>query len=210
MSSTRLFRSTQAAKSRVSLTSWLALASPAVCRHSRSLCASWNVSLTKATSPAQTHCSKMSATNFRASKMPSTNFFKRSQTPIRNPMKRTYTPMKPKKILIVDDDEVVTNSYQNKLQSERFKVAVARNGEEALQSLAKEPVDLMILDFSLPGMNGSKILKTIPSQFDAETLPIIVFTNSYFPEVVKSASEAGATQCLRKSDYTPRQIVKIV
>jgi CheY-like chemotaxis protein len=125
-------------------------------------------------------------------------------------VKRTYTPTKPKKILIVDDDEVVANIYQNKLQSERFKVGVARSGEEALQSLAKEPVDLMILDFSLPGMNGAKILKTIRSQFDAQVLPVIAFTNFYLPEVVKAASEAGATQCLRKSDYTPRQMVEIV
>jgi CheY-like chemotaxis protein len=125
-------------------------------------------------------------------------------------MKRTYTPTKLKKILIVDDDEVVTNSYQNKLQSERFEVGVARSGEEALQSLVKEPVDLMILDFSLPGMNGAEILKTIRSQFGAQALPVIAFTNFYLPEVVKGASEAGATQCLRKSDYTPRQIVEIV
>ena len=125
-------------------------------------------------------------------------------------MKRTYTPTKFKKILILDDDEVVTNSYQNKLQSERFKVGVATSGEEALQSLAKEPVDLLILDFSLPGMNGAEILKTIRSQFDAQALPVIAFTNFYLPEVVKAASEAGATQCLRKSDYTPRQMVEIV
>jgi CheY-like chemotaxis protein len=125
-------------------------------------------------------------------------------------MKRTYTPTKPKKILIVDDDEVVANIYQNKLQGERFQVGVANSGEAALQSLAKEPADLVILDFSVPGMNGAEILKTIRSQFDGQVLPIIVFTNFYFPEVVKAASEAGATQCLRKSDYTARQIVKIV
>jgi CheY-like chemotaxis protein len=125
-------------------------------------------------------------------------------------MKRTYTPTKPKEILIVDDDEVVTNSYQDKLQSERFKVGVARSGEEALQSLAKEPVDLMILDFSLPGMNGAEILKAIRSQFDAQTLPIIVFTNFCLPEEGRAASEAGASRCVRKSDYTPRRIVKIV
>jgi CheY-like chemotaxis protein len=125
-------------------------------------------------------------------------------------MKRTYTPTKLKKILIVDDDEVVANIYQNKLQSERFQVGVARSGEEALQSLAKEPVDLMILDFSVPGMNGAEILKTIRSQFDAQALPVIVFVNFYLPEVVRAASEAGATQCLRKSEHTPRQMVEIV
>jgi CheY-like chemotaxis protein len=84
------------------------------------------------------------------------------------------------------------------------------SGEEALQSLAKEPVDLMILDFSLPGMNGAEILKTIRLKFDVQALPIIVFTNFYFPKMVKAASEAGATQCLRKSDYTPRQMVEKV
>ena len=125
-------------------------------------------------------------------------------------MKRTYTPTKPKKILIVDDDEVVANIYRGTLQGERFEVAIAGTGEEALQSLAKEPVDLMILDFSLPEMNGAEILKAIRLKFDAKALPVIVFTNFYLPEVVKAASEAGATQCLRKSDYTPRQMVENV
>jgi CheY-like chemotaxis protein len=125
-------------------------------------------------------------------------------------MKRTYTPTKPKKILIVDDDAVVANIYQNKLQSERFKVEVASSGEEALQSLAKEPVDLVILDFSLPEMNGPEILKTIRSQFGAKALPIIVFTNFYLPGVVQDASEAGATRCVRKSDCAPRAMVEMV
>jgi CheY-like chemotaxis protein len=117
-------------------------------------------------------------------------------------MKRIYTPAKPKKILIVDDDETVASAYRDKLQSERFKVEVASSGERALQSLAKEPVDLVILDFSLPGMNGAEILKTIRSQFGATALPIIVFTNFYLPVVVRDASVVGATRCVRKNDCT--------
>jgi CheY-like chemotaxis protein len=125
-------------------------------------------------------------------------------------MKRTYTPTKPKKILIVDDDETVANTYRNKLQSERFKVEIANSGEDALRSLRKEPVDLVILDFSLPGMNGAEILRTIRSPFDARALPIIAFTNFYLPGVVQDASKAGATRCVRKSDCTPRAMVEIV
>jgi len=125
-------------------------------------------------------------------------------------MKRIYTPAKPKKILIVDDDETVASAYRDKLQSERFKVEVAGSGERALQSLAKELVDLVILDFSLPGMNGAEILKTIRSQFGATALPIIVFTNFYLPVVVRDASVVGATRCVRKSDCTPRAMVEIV
>jgi CheY-like chemotaxis protein len=125
-------------------------------------------------------------------------------------MKTIYTPTKQKKILLVDDDQVVANIYQSKLQSERFKVEVASSGEEALHSLANGPVDLVILDFSIPGMNGAEILKTIRSQFDAKTLPVIVFANLYLPEVVRAASEAGATQCVKKSDYTPGRMVEMV
>src|ERR1700731_4218153 len=176
-------------------TSWLDPASPAACRRSHNLCANWSDSVTKAIFPEPTRFSTMSVTNFRACRMPSTNFSKPSQTPIHNIMKRTYTPAKPKKILIVDDDETVANTYRNKLQSERFKVDVATSGEEALQSLKKEPVDLVIIDFSLPGMNASEILKTIRSQVGSKALPIIVFTNFYLPGAVQAASEAGATRC---------------
>src|ERR1700731_3682299 len=113
-------------------------------------------------------------------------------------MKRTYTPTKLKKILIVDDDQVVTSIYRNKLQSEGFEVEVAKSGEKALQSLAKEPVDLVILDFSRPGMDGAKILETIRSRFGVQALPVIVLTNFCLPEEVRAASEAGASRCVRK------------
>jgi len=125
-------------------------------------------------------------------------------------MKKIYTPTKQKTILLVDDDAVVANIYRNKLQSERFKVEVANSGEAALQCLAKEPLDLVVLDFSVPGMDGAKILRTIRSQFGATELPVVVFVNFYLPEVVQAASEAGATQCVRKSDYTPSRMVELV
>jgi CheY-like chemotaxis protein len=123
-------------------------------------------------------------------------------------MKKIYTPTKQKKILLVDDDAAVANVYQNILRSERFKVELADSGEAALQCLAKEPVDLVILDFSVPGMDGTKILRTIRSQVSAE-LPVVVFANFYLPEVVQAASEAGATRCIRKSDYTPHRLVEV-
>lgn len=123
-------------------------------------------------------------------------------------MKKIYTPTKQKKILLVDDDALVAKIYQNILGSERFKVEIADSGEAALQCLAKEPVDLVILDFSVPGMDGTKILRTIRSQFSAE-LPVVVFANFYLPGVVQAASEAGATRCVRKSDYTPHRLVEV-
>jgi CheY-like chemotaxis protein/HPt (histidine-containing phosphotransfer) domain-containing protein len=123
-------------------------------------------------------------------------------------MKRIYTPTKPKKILIVDDDQAVASIYHDKFESEGFDVEIADSGEDALQMLAREPADLVILDFSLPGTNGVAVLEAIRS--GAEALPVIVFTNAYLPTLAQAASKAGATRCVRKSECTPNQMMAIL
>lgn len=125
-------------------------------------------------------------------------------------MKRTYTPTKPKKILIVDDDRVVLSAYQNKLESDRYTVEIATNSESALRMLTVLPIDLVILDFSIPGMNGEEVLNAIRSQSGTEALPVIVFSNAHLPALPQVALKAGATRCIRKSDCPPNQILAIV
>ena len=125
-------------------------------------------------------------------------------------MKRTYTPAKRKTILIVDDDRLVISAYLSKFESERYIVEVAGSGEHVLRMIEMEPVDLVILDFSMPGMNSVEVLKAIRSQPGTKTLPVIVFTNAYLPTLAQAASKAGATRCVRKSDCTPNQMLAIV
>ena len=125
-------------------------------------------------------------------------------------MKRIYTPTKRKNILIVDDDHAVASIYQKRLENEGYDVEVAGTGERALQMLETERVDLVVLDLSLPEMNGAEVLSAIRLQAGAEALPIIVFSNAYVPGLMQAASEAGATRCVRKSDCTPRQMAEIV
>jgi CheY-like chemotaxis protein len=125
-------------------------------------------------------------------------------------MKRIYTPTKHKKILIVDDDQAVASIYQSILRHERFEVEIANSSDSALLLLELAPVDLVILDLSLPGMDGVELLKTIRLQSGAGNLPIIVFSDAYVPGSVKAAVEAGATKCVNKSDWTPCQMVETI
>jgi len=125
-------------------------------------------------------------------------------------MKKIYAPTRPKKILIVDDDQFVTSIYQNQFERERYDVEIASNRQSALQMLAKHPVDLVILDFSLPGMNGLEVLREIRSKPGAEALLVIVLLNAYLPDLAQAAAQAGATKSVIKADCTPRQIMKIV
>ena len=111
---------------------------------------------------------------------------------------------------MVDDDQVVVHIYREKFQSQGFKVEVADNGYNAMQRLQKGPVDLVILDLCLPGINGIEVLKNIRSQFDIQALPVIAFANAYLGNMGRSALEAGATKCVTKADSTPGQMLELV
>ena len=65
-------------------------------------------------------------------------------------------------ILIVDDDRLLQNSLRNIL-SEKYDPLIAGSGEEALRLLKKNPVDLVLLDIRLPGIDGIETLQQIKS-----------------------------------------------
>jgi len=127
-----------------------------------------------------------------------------------NSIKRIYTPVKKKTILIVDDDRIGAHIYQTKLQSHGFKVEVACDAANAMQQLKKDPVDLVLLDLCLPGMDGAEVLKDIRSQFAMEVLPIVVFCNPFLASLARAASEAGATRCVTKIESTPEEMLALV
>jgi CheY-like chemotaxis protein len=89
-------------------------------------------------------------------------------------------------------------------------VEVVGNGHSAMQRLKKDPIDLVILDLCLPGMNGVEVLKSIRSEFDLHALPIIVFSNAFLGNLTRTAMEAGATKCATKADTSPAQLLDLV
>ncbi len=125
-------------------------------------------------------------------------------------MKRIYTPVQKKTILIVDDDQVVIHVYREKFQRQGFNLEVADNGDNAMQRLRKDRVDVVILDLCLPGKNAIEVLKNIRSEFEMQALPVIVFSNAYLGKLEGAALEAGATKCVAKSEGTPNQMLDLV
>src|ERR1035438_1266576 len=99
--------------------------------------------------------------------------------------------MNAKRILIVDDDQVIANIYQNKFRMAGYGAEVAGDGESALEMLLKAPPDLVLLDLSLPGMNGVELLKRIRSRPETQGLPVVVFSNCFLPNLMQAAWKAG-------------------
>src|SRR2546428_3793613 len=110
-----------------------------------------------------------------------------------------------KKILIIEDDQIVANIYRNKFSIEGFQVEVALDGHLGLEMVRSFRPDAVILDLMLPKVTGLELMKKIRSEPDFERLPIIVFSNTYLTDMVQQAWKAGATQCLSKANCTPKQ-----
>lgn len=115
-----------------------------------------------------------------------------------------------KKILIIEDDQLVANIYRNKLAAEGFQVEVAGDGETGLASLQTARPDAVILDLMLPKLSGVELMKKVRAEPGLDKLPIIVFSNTYLTNMVQDAWKAGATKCLSKANCSPKQLITIV
>ena len=81
-----------------------------------------------------------------------------------------------KVILAVDDEEHILELLVYNLESNGFRVLTADSGEEGLEVLKKESVDLVLLDIMLPGIDGMEMLKRIRKNPDTAELPVIMLT----------------------------------
>lgn len=81
---------------------------------------------------------------------------------------------KGKKILVVDDEESIHLLYREELEDEGYQVFSAMNGEEALKVFESIPIDLVVLDINMPGMNGIGVLRQLKAK--KPTLPVILST----------------------------------
>jgi len=115
-----------------------------------------------------------------------------------------------KKILIIEDDQIVANVYRNKLAHEGYQAEVAGDGESGLKTMRTFRPDLVLLDLMLPKMSGVDVIRHIRSEKEFEKLPIIVFSNTYLTNLIQEAWKAGATKCLSKANTAPKDLLDVV
>jgi len=115
-----------------------------------------------------------------------------------------------RKILIIEDDQLVANIYGNRFSREGFQVKIAPDGEAGLALVHSFRPDAVILDLMLPKLSGVELTKRIRAEAGLERLPIIVFSNAYLTSMMHQAEKAGATKCLSKAASMPRQVVELV
>ncbi len=113
------------------------------------------------------------------------------------------------RIILADDHEILRFGLKNLLSRESGieVVATAENGEEVLERLAEVPCDLLVLDLSMPRMDGLKVLDTVRQKYPG--VRVIIFTMHGEREFFKSALARGVSGYILKDDNLDRIPVAI-
>ncbi|HEY0873541.1 MAG TPA: response regulator [Vicinamibacterales bacterium] len=106
----------------------------------------------------------------------------------------------PKKILAVDDSATYLHELAEALRGEGYDVVLARSGEEALELLAVQPVDCILLDLVMPGLDGRATCERIKTAPVVREIPLIILTATENSESMIQGLAAGADDYISKSN----------
>ncbi|WP_114858424.1 response regulator transcription factor [Azospirillum brasilense] len=116
--------------------------------------------------------------------------------------------MKPT-ILVADDEPSIVLSLQVLLQKAGFAVRIARNGEEALESVAESTPDLILLDAMMPRRDGFDVCQSLRADPAYQSLPIIMLTAKSRDVERQKGMALGATDYITKP-FSTRDLVTTV
>ncbi len=103
-----------------------------------------------------------------------------------------------KRVLLVDDSETVLQLEKMILRDLGFEMATAKNGRLALQQIAAQKPDLVLLDMMMPDMDGIETLRHLKENPETRTIPIVVVTTKGDPEMSSRALAAGCDEYVTK------------
>lgn len=106
--------------------------------------------------------------------------------------------MFPSHILIVDDNEFNRNVLTRRLEKRGYQISAVETGEEALRLLEHEPIDLVLLDVMMPGIDGFEVLRQIRQEHSVIQLPVIMATSLNAAEDIVHGMQLGANDYVTK------------
>ena len=110
------------------------------------------------------------------------------------------------RISIIEDDQLISQMYRMKLEAEGYDVDVAESGMNGIEMVAQRKPDLILLDYSLPDIDGSAVLREV-RRHGAEDTPVIVLTNMDDDSVASELAKWHITDYIVKANLTPREVV---
>jgi len=111
------------------------------------------------------------------------------------------------RVLLVDDDLLLLQMYEQRLVNNQYEVITATNGEACLRLLEEYTPQVIVLDLGMPGLDGFGVLRRLKERPIWRTIPVLVFSARGAPEDIDTALELGAADYIVKTQSTPSDLV---
>ena len=115
----------------------------------------------------------------------------------------------PKKILAVDDEKHIVRLVQVNLERQGYQVVTANDGKEALQKVADENPDLVVLDVMMPYMDGFEVLQNLRRNPSTRDIPVIMLTAKAQDADVFKGWQSGV-DCYLTKPFNPMELLSFV
>jgi len=112
-----------------------------------------------------------------------------------------------KKILIVEDEEFISEMYKIKFELSGYEVFVANDGQEGIDMAKKNFPDLVLLDLMMPNINGYQVLEELRKSPKTKNLKIYILSNLGQKEEIDKGLNLGADGFYVKAHLTPSQLL---
>lgn len=112
-----------------------------------------------------------------------------------------------KKILLIEDEQLVVDLLQKKLSDEGYDVSVARNGEDGVKKIREIMPDLVLLDIIMPKMGGFEVMEELNKDIELKKIPVIIISNSGQPVELDRAKRLGVRDWLIKTEFDPQEVI---
>src|SRR5215216_1697290 len=113
------------------------------------------------------------------------------------------------RILVVDDSPTIRKVVCSILEASAFSVLPAQDGQEALELLAHEKVDLVLLDFVMPRMNGYQFCRELRAKDELKNLPVVLMSAKGDKIRGQFVQQTGAIDAITKP-FDARALVAVI
>jgi len=122
----------------------------------------------------------------------------------------TETEKEEKKVVLVEDDSLMSSILATHLIKEGFAIVSVTNGTQAFERIQAEQPSIVLLDIVLPGVDGFNVLQKLKQEESTKSIPVLILSNLGSEEEIQRGMDLGAEAYLVKANSMVEEITSKV
>jgi two-component system response regulator ResD len=115
----------------------------------------------------------------------------------------------PLRALVCDDDTPIRNMVRDMLEAQELEVIEAKDGQQALSIFMKEKIDLVIIDFLMPKVDGLQVIRNIRLSGERARVPVVLMSAISRSQILGDNPELGPDHYINKP-FKPKKMAKLI